>query len=117
MKKIKNIFIFLVICSMVTALFLGIKTELSPQKVYYGTVHAEEGTLAQESGSQNVDYTCQIPDDPKDTQWVMMLQSHWTDYEIYVGDQRIYSTRENRTGSFHLFDFTGWRNTSYSISE
>lgn len=104
MKKIKNIFIFLVICSMVTALFLGIKTELSPQKVYYGTVHAEEGTLAQESGSQNVDYTCQIPDAPKDTQWVMMLQSHWTDYEIYVDDQRIYSTLGKRTGAFHLFD-------------
>ena len=104
MKKIKNIFIFLVICSMVTALFLEIKTELSPQKVYYGTVHAEEGTLAQESESQNVDYTCQIPDAPKDTQWVMMLQSHWTDYEIYVDDQRIYSTLGKRTGAFHLFD-------------
>lgn len=104
MKKLKKIFIFLVICSMVTALFLGIKTELSPQKVYYGTVHADEGTWAQESGRQNVDYTCQIPDGPRDTQWVMMLQSHWTDYEIYVDDQKIYDTLGKRTGAFHLFD-------------
>ena len=103
MKKIKNIFIFLVICSMVIALYIGIKTELSPEKVYYGTVHAEAGNWTQESESENVDYTCQIPDGPKDTQWVMMLQSHWTDYEIYVDDQKIYSTLGKRTGAFHLF--------------
>ena len=103
MKKIKNIFIFLVICSMVTALYIGIKTELSPEKVYYGTVHAEAGNWTQESESENVDYTCQIPDGQKDTQWVMMLQTHWKDYEIYVDGQKIYSTLGKRTGAFHLF--------------
>ena len=103
MKKLKNIFIFLVICCMAAALFLGINTELSPEKVYYGTVHAESGNWTKESESQNVDYTCQIPDGPKDTQWVMMLQTHWTDYEIYVDDQKIYSTLGKRTGAFHLF--------------
>ena len=103
MKKLKNIFIFLVICSMAAALFLGINTELSPEKVYYGTVHAEAGNWTQESGNQNVDYTCQIPDGTKDTQWVMMLQTHWTDYEIYVDDQKIYSAVGERTGAYHLF--------------
>lgn len=43
MKTLKNIFVFLVICSMTAALYLGMKTELSPEKINYGTVITEEG--------------------------------------------------------------------------
>lgn len=43
MKTLKKIFVFLVICNMTAALYLGMKTELSPEKINYGTVIAEEG--------------------------------------------------------------------------
>lgn len=43
MKTLKNIFVFLVICSMTAVLYLGMKTELSPEKINYGTVIAEGG--------------------------------------------------------------------------
>lgn len=33
MKTLKNIFVFLVICSMTAALYLEMKTELSPEKL------------------------------------------------------------------------------------
>lgn len=42
-ENIKKYICFLVICSMTAVLYLGMKTELSPGKINYGTVIAEEG--------------------------------------------------------------------------
>ena len=105
MKTLKNIFVFLVICSMTAALYLGIKTELSPEKIIYGTVIAEEGNWTEEG--LNLNYHCRIPEN---TEWIMLLQTHWKNYEIYIDNEIIYSAVNEQTGAYHLFSIPCGKN-------
>ena len=108
MKTLKNIFVFLVICSMTAALYLGIKTELSPEKIIYGTEIAEEGNWTEEG--LNLNYHCRIPENTENTEWIMLLQTHWKNYEIYIDNEIIYSAVNEQTGAYHLFSIPCGKN-------
>lgn len=113
MKTLKNIFVFLVICSMTAALYLGIKTELSPEKIIYGTVIAEEGNWTKEE--LNLNYHCRIPENTENTEWIMLLQTHWKNYEIYIDDEIIYSAVNEQTGAYHLFSIPYGKISEFDI--
>ncbi|MCB6369147.1 GGDEF domain-containing protein [Blautia glucerasea] len=101
MKRLRNIAVFMVICSMTAALYFGITTEMFPEKVISGKVFAENGSWTEEA--QSLNYDSQLPENTENTEWIMLLQTHWRDYEIYVDSQKIYSAVNERTGAYHLF--------------
>lgn len=117
MKTLKNIFVFLVICSMTAVLYLGMKTELSPEKINYGTVIAEEGNWTEEG--LNLNYHCRIPENTENTEWIMLLQTHWKNYEICIDNEKIYRAVNEQTGACHLFSiqYPLWEKSQNSIFE
>lgn len=105
MKKLERALIILLMLFIGAALYLGIKCDISPKSVWEEDVFVPEGTWTRE-GSELI-YEYQLPEREDDRQWTLLLQTHWTDYEISSNDQKIYRRESQREGAVHLFQVSG----------
>ncbi len=85
--------------AMAAALLLGFSEEKAPLRVSFGSAEELAGTWLQEPGQLTL--LEEIPED-RDQQ-VLLLRTHWQDYDIFVDDSLIFSAREERMGAVHLF--------------
>lgn len=105
MKKLKRALVVLLMFFMGIALYLGIKSDISPQSVWEENVFVPEGTWTRE-GSELV-YKYQLPERKDGRQWTLLLQTHWTDYQISSNNKNIYRRKSQREGAVHLFQVAG----------
>ena len=85
--------------AMAAALLLGFNEEKAPPQVSFGSAEELAGTWLREPGQLTL--SGEIPED-RDRQ-VLLLKTHWQDYDILVDDNLIFSAREERMGAVHLF--------------
>lgn len=85
--------------AMATALLLGFNEEKVPPRVSFGSAEALAGTWLQEPGQ--LTFSGSIAADEE--QQVLLLKTHWQDYDIFVDESLIFSAREERMGAVHLF--------------
>lgn len=109
MKKAKTAAAILLLLLIAVAIGTALSREGKMQSVRFTAAGELEGEWStQPLGEQYaVDYTCDLPAAPAEAEQVMMLQSHWKDYEILVDGDAIYSSHGAETGASHLFSLPG----------
>ena len=119
MKKIICIIETVLAILMIAVLIFGIKNDIAPQNVFNETVLKPEGTWSEKmlASDEIVQYEYDIPKSQNEKNWIMMLKTHWVDFEIFADDVSLYRTEGKRTGFVHLFEVpTGrWLSSARSI--
>ncbi len=105
MKKVKYILALAVVVFMAAALVFGIKNDAAPEKVFDEMVLMPGGTWVEERTEQGevVQYEYDIPESEDEKEWVLVLKSHWQDFEIFTESRSIFKTGEKHTGAIHMF--------------
>ena len=95
---------------MAVALGICMKNDVIPKKISGGTVFVPDGTwrveATKEAGSSSSEMTQTVIYEytlPKNEGWILLMQSHWTDYQIYVDETLVYERNNEMTGAVHLF--------------
>lgn len=106
MKKIICIIETVLAILMIAVLIFGIKNDIAPQNVFNETVLKPEGTWSEKmlASDEIVQYEYDIPKSQNEKNWIMMLKTHWVDFEIFADDVSLYRTEGKRTGFVHLFE-------------
>ena len=106
MKKIRCIIETVLAILMIAVLIFGIKNDIAPQNVFNETVLKPEGTWSEKmlASDEIVQYEYDIPKSQNEKNWIMMLKTHWVDFEIFADDVSLYRTEGKRTGFVHLFE-------------
>ena len=106
MKKIICIIETVLAILMIAVLIFGIKNDIAPQNVFNETVLKPEGTWSEKmlASDEIVQYEYDIPKSQNEKKWIMMLKTHWVDFEIFADDVSLYRTEGKRTGFVHLFE-------------
>lgn len=108
MKKIRCIIETVLAILMIAVLIFGIKNDIAPKNVFNETVLKPEGTWSEKmlASDEIVQYEYDIPKSQNEKNWIMMLKTHWVDFEIFADDVSLYRTEGKRTGFVHLFEVT-----------
>lgn len=106
MKKIRCIIETVLAILMIAVLIFGIKNDIAPKNVFNETVLKPEGTWSEKmlASDEIVQYEYDIPKSQNEKNWIMMLKTHWVDFEIFADDVSLYRTEGKRTGFVHLFE-------------
>ena len=106
MKKIKSVFVILIIILMATSLHLSLKTHTDSQKVFSGTVFVPDGnwTVKSEKEKSLIEYTCQISQKKKNGSKLLLLRTFWKKYEVLVDKKVIYKVGSSHEASIHLLN-------------
>lgn len=106
MKKIICIIETVLAILMIAVLIFGIKNDIAPQNVFNETVLKPEGTWSEKmlASDEIVQYEYDVPKSQNEKKWIMMLKTHWVDFEIFADDVSLYRTEGKRTGFVHLFE-------------
>ena len=106
MKKIRCIIETVLAILMIAVLIFGIKNDIAPQNVFNETVLKPEGTWSEKmlASDEIVQYEYDVPKSQNEKNWIMMLKTHWVDFEIFADDVSLYRTEGKRTGFVHLFE-------------
>lgn len=106
MKKIRCIIETVLAILMIAVLIFGIKNDIAPKNVFNETVLKPEGTWSEKmlASDEIVQYEYYVPKSQNEKNWIMMLKTHWVDFEIFADDVSLYRTEGKRTGFVHLFD-------------
>ena len=106
MKKIKSVFVILIIILMATSLHLSLKTHTDSQKVFSGTVFVPDGnwTVKSEKEKSLIEYTCQISRKKKSGRELLLLRTFWKKYEVLVDKKVIYKVGSSHEASIHLLN-------------
>ena len=106
MKRIRYIMETVLAILMIAVLILGIKNDIAPQNVFNETVLKPEGMWSEKMlvSDEIVQYEYDIPESQNEKNWIMMLKTHWVDFEIFADDVSLYRTEGKKTGFVHLFE-------------
>lgn len=106
MKKIRCIIETVLAILMIAVLIFGIKNDIAPKNVFNETVLKPEGTWSEKmlASDEIVQYEYDIPKSQNEKNRIMMLKTHWVDFEIFADDVSLYRTEGKRTGFVHLFE-------------
>ena len=106
MKKIRCIIETVLAILMIAVLIFGIKNDIAPQNVFNETVLKPEGTWSEKmlASDEIVQYEYDVPKSQNEKNWIMMLKTHWVDFEIFADDVSLYRTEGKQTGFVHLFE-------------
>lgn len=106
MKKIRCIIETVLAILMIAVLIFGIKNDIAPKNVFNETVLKPEGTWSEKmlASDEIVQYEYDVPKSQNEKNWIMMLKTHWVDFEIFADDVSLYRTEGKRTGFVHLFE-------------
>lgn len=105
MKKVKIAVALLLLLAIAAAIGIVLTGEKEPEAVVFRTAEELSGdwdTIPWKEGYA-VTYTSSLPEGLAGQERVMMLQSHWKDYEILVDGTEVYAAQGERTGASHLF--------------
>lgn len=106
MKKLKSVFVILIIILIAASLHLSLKTYTDSQKVFSGTVFVPDGnwTLKSEKEKSLIEYTCQISQKKKNVSGLLLLKTFWKKYEVLVDKKVIYKVESSHEASIHLLN-------------
>jgi len=98
MKKIRCIIETVLAILMIAVLIFGIKNDIAPKNVFNETVLKPEGTWSEKmlASDEIVQYEYDIPKSQNEKNWIMMLKTHWVDFEIFADDVSLYRTEGKR---------------------
>lgn len=100
MKNARKWCTLLLLCMLAVVLGSRIVREQTPENISFGTVEDAGGSWSQTD--QTLEFSCPLSSEHADEQ-VLLLQSHWPDYDIAVDHQTVYSAAGGQTGPVHLF--------------
>ena len=88
MKKIRCIIETVLAILMIAVLIFGIKNDIAPKNVFNETVLKPEGTWSEKmlASDEIVQYEYDVPKSQNEKNWIMMLKTHWVDFEIFADD-------------------------------
>lgn len=91
---------------MVTALYICGRYEKVPDRIFTGRVSAPAGewTFDAVDGVSTAVFTFSLSDRGEHAEWVLLLRTHWNDYDVRVGNNILYHKSGKRDGAVHLFD-------------
>ena len=117
-KKMKRIFEVLVLIFMAVVISVSMRADQGIDLLEFGTAQAIEGnwTVQKEGSESAVVFECQIHDEQREDPEVVLLQSHWKSYELFVDDEVIYRTGAGRTGPVHLFSLPAGKTLTIRFS-
>lgn len=104
-KKIKQVCIVLTAILMIITMTIGAFGDAGIEKVFFNKSVVIEGTWSEKENDSGyiVTYECQLPSEPAGNPLVLLLQTHWNNYEILLNGEQIYQTNDGKAGPVHLF--------------
>lgn len=97
---LKRIMGVLLLVGVVTALYFGITEELVPPKISWGTTELASGSWTQTEDA--VVFAASL-EAVSANEPMMLLQSQWRNYSVFVDDALVYTSSGAKTGLIHLF--------------
>lgn len=106
MKKMRAAVSIFILFFMVTVLYICGRFEKAPDRIFTGKVSAPAGewTVDASNGVSTAAFTFSLSDRSEHAEWVLLLWSHWKDYDIRVENKTLYRKSGKRDGAIHLFD-------------
>lgn len=106
MKKMRTAVPIFILFFMVTAFYICGRSEKVPDRIFTGKVSAPAGEWMVDAsdGVSTVAFTFSLSDRGEHAEWVLLLRTHWNDYDVRVGNNILYHKSGKRDGAVHLFD-------------
>ena len=102
MKKLKIIHILLFLFFITSTIFYCIHTEVSPPAFSKGELFNSPNNWKFDEDDQILAYSLKLPDKTNQER-LLLLQSHWNQYEISVDNSEVWHTTGTHVGTVHLF--------------
>ena len=106
MKMARRWLILLMICGAVAALFSEMTAEILPEKIPGSSVIEPSGEWRQDG--HTLQFICPLPQ--SEEVQLLLLQSHWPNYQVLVDGQAIFSSARKGLGPYHLLVLPEGRN-------